>query len=362
MSQAAADLVSVIIPTYNRARLVSIAVESALAQTHPAVEVIVVDDGSTDDTPDRLAAFGGRIRVLRQANAGVCAARNAGMALANGRFIAFLDSDDRWLPWKIAAQIAAFRAVPALQLTWTEAAIIDLDGRILHARSLRRYYRGSFSYLPEAALFESQLDLRESAPDLPVPEAEIPLRIGDFSRKVYLGNFFNMSTVMFRRELLARCGGFDVAVGNAGEDYEFYSRLAQCGPAGLIDLSAAQCCAGGALSRLRTHTALANLATIGKIDVLLAGRPHLPANIIRRRRRDSYAWAGMALFDDDRPAEARPYLARALAMGCAAPRVFAYWLLSFLPIAAIGSMRNAYHGMKKARPAPPTEAAVSRRG
>ena len=203
MSQAAADLVSVIIPTYNRARLAAIAVESALAQTHPAIEVIVVDDGSTDDTPDKLAKFGGRIRVVRQANAGVGAARNAGMALARGAFIALLDSDDRWLPWKISAQAAAFRAVPALQLTWTDAAVIDPDGRQIHASCLRRYYRGSFSYLPETALFESFLDLRATAPGLPVPEAVIPLRIGDFSRKIYLGNFFHTSTVMFRRELLA---------------------------------------------------------------------------------------------------------------------------------------------------------------
>jgi GT2 family glycosyltransferase len=346
MSRAAtSDLVSVIIPTYNRARLVYVAVESALAQTHPAVEIIVVDDGSTDDTPDKLVHYGSRIRVLRQANAGVCAARNNGMAHANGKFITFLDSDDRWLPWKIAAQLAAFRAVPDLQLTWTDAAVIDPDGRQLYARCLRRFYRGSFSYLPESALFESVLDLRLSAPDLPVPEEKIPLRIGDFSRKIYLGNFFHTSTVMFRRDLLARCGGFDVAVGNAGEDYEFNSRIAQCGPVGLIDLSAAQCCAGGTLSRARTHTALANLDTLDKIDAMLAGRSHLPATIVRRRRRDSYAWAGLALFDDDRPIEARPYLVRALTMGCANPRVIAYWLLSFLPIADIRHMRTVYHRM-----------------
>lgn len=344
MSQSSVvDLVSVIIPSYNRSRLVCLAVESALAQTHPAVEIIVVDDGSTDDTPSQLATFGDHIRILRQVNSGVCAARNNGMAAANGEFIAFLDSDDRWLPWKIAAQVAAFRVVPDLQLTWTDAAIIDLTGRQLHDRCLRRYYQVSFSYLPEAALFES---LRELAPVPRVAETEIPLRIGDFSHKIYLGNFFHLSTVMFRRSLLARCGAFDVAVGNAGEDYEFFSRLAQTGPVGLIDLSAAQCCAGGTLSRLRTHTALANLDTMNKIDTMHAGRSDLPANVIRRRRRDSYAWAGLALFDDDRPQEARPYLAQALARGCTNLRVVAYWLLSFLPIGAVRLTRSAYHKIK----------------
>ncbi len=97
--------VSVIIPVYNGARFVRDAIDSALAQTMTDREILVVDDGSTDETPDILASYGTRIRVHRQANAGVASARNAGAAIANGRFLAFLDADDVWLPQKLARQL-----------------------------------------------------------------------------------------------------------------------------------------------------------------------------------------------------------------------------------------------------------------
>jgi glycosyltransferase involved in cell wall biosynthesis len=98
-------LVSTIIPTYNRANLITEALDSVLAQTFPNVEVIVVDDGSTDATSEVLARYGGRIRVIYQRNAGPAAARNRGIAAANGEFIAFLDSDDLWLPEKLERQV-----------------------------------------------------------------------------------------------------------------------------------------------------------------------------------------------------------------------------------------------------------------
>lgn len=99
-------LVSAIIATYNRANLVGRAVESILGQTYENIEVIVVDDGSTDDTRKVLARYGERIRLICQDNAGPGAARNRGIAAAKGEIIAFLDSDDLWLPTKIERQVA----------------------------------------------------------------------------------------------------------------------------------------------------------------------------------------------------------------------------------------------------------------
>jgi len=99
-------LVSAIIPTYNRAHVICDAVESILAQTYREIEVIVVDDGSKDDTLPRLKQYGDRIRVVSQANAGPAAARNRGIAVAQGELIAFLDSDDLWLSTKIERQVA----------------------------------------------------------------------------------------------------------------------------------------------------------------------------------------------------------------------------------------------------------------
>jgi glycosyltransferase involved in cell wall biosynthesis len=94
--------ITVLIATYNRADLVGEAVESVLAQTRPADEIIVIDDGSTDGTAARLAAFEGRIRVIAKANGGVSSARNAGLAAATGDWVTFLDDDDVWTPGRLA--------------------------------------------------------------------------------------------------------------------------------------------------------------------------------------------------------------------------------------------------------------------
>jgi glycosyltransferase involved in cell wall biosynthesis len=121
--------VSVVIPTYNRAARVRRAIDSVLAQTVAGVEVIVVDDGSSDGTPQVLAAFGTRIRVLRQANQGVSAARNAGIALARGRWIALLDSDDEWLPDKLARQLERVDAAPeAIGVCFTDCILMGDSG------------------------------------------------------------------------------------------------------------------------------------------------------------------------------------------------------------------------------------------
>ena len=98
-------LVSAIIPTYNRAKLVGEAVDSVLAQTYRNLEVIVVDDGSSDGTVASLKRYGSTIRVLTQSNAGPAAARNHGIRLSHGELVAFLDSDDLWLPTKIERQV-----------------------------------------------------------------------------------------------------------------------------------------------------------------------------------------------------------------------------------------------------------------
>src|ERR1700683_1851908 len=108
-------LVSVIVPTFNRAYCLADAVDSALAQTHGNVEIVIIDDGSTDDTSALVATRWGRNRRVKyfvQATQAAPAARNQGLARATGDFIALLDSDDRWKPWKLAVQIAAMTHCP----------------------------------------------------------------------------------------------------------------------------------------------------------------------------------------------------------------------------------------------------------
>lgn len=109
-------LISAVIPAYNSERYLARAINSVLTQTYANIECIVVDDGSTDATASVIASFGNRIKSITQSNAGASAARNAGIAAAQGRYIAFLDSDDYWLNTKTANQIAAFQEVPDLVL------------------------------------------------------------------------------------------------------------------------------------------------------------------------------------------------------------------------------------------------------
>lgn len=113
--------VSVIIPAYNSERYLAEAIASALQQTVPPAEVIVVDDGSTDSTRQVALGFGSAVRYLFQANGGSARARNAGAAVAGGDLLAFLDSDDVWLPDKLERQLACFAADPELELVFGHA-------------------------------------------------------------------------------------------------------------------------------------------------------------------------------------------------------------------------------------------------
>ena len=123
--------VSVIIPAYNRAHYIREAIESALQQSHRPLEIIVVDDGSTDETPQILATYSEPVRVFRQVNQGVAAARNLGVSHARGEYVAFLDSDDLWHPEKLEKQIERFEADPELGLVHCGMETFNDAGEVL---------------------------------------------------------------------------------------------------------------------------------------------------------------------------------------------------------------------------------------
>ena len=114
------ETVTVIIPVFNGEAWVRQAIDSARGQTVPPLEVIVVDDGSTDGTPAILAEYGTKIRAIRTTNEGVAAARNTGLRMAQGEFIAFLDADDVWHPRKLERQLRAMTASPRVGLVGTQ--------------------------------------------------------------------------------------------------------------------------------------------------------------------------------------------------------------------------------------------------
>lgn len=189
--------VSVVIPTYNRAWCLREAVDSVAEQGFRDFELIVVDDGSTDETARLLREYGGSLRVLRQPRRGVSAARNAGIAAARGELIAFLDSDDIWLPGKLARQVEFFGQNPETPICQTEE---------LWVRNGRRVNPGKRHRKRGGMIFEPSLELCLVSP----------------------------SAVMLRRELLDEVGRFDERL-PACEDYDLWLRISCRFPVGLIE-------------------------------------------------------------------------------------------------------------------------------
>ncbi len=189
---SASPLVSVVIPTYNRSALLVETVASIRNQTFADFELIVVDNVSQDDTEQRLAALGDpRIRYIRNANHGVIAVnRNLGISRAVGRYVAFCDDDDLWMPEKLSRQVAVMERDPAVGLCYTNGSTFR-DGMVVHERMVAR------------RIFESHF------------------------RHLMWDNCIPSSSVMVRREVFAHVGMIDESPSLvAVEDYEMWLRIA----------------------------------------------------------------------------------------------------------------------------------------
>ena len=121
---------SIIVPAFNVADTLWATMTALLHQTHPAYEIIVVDDGSTDATPEIAARFACDPRVIRQANRGLAGARNSGIAAARGRYIGFCDADDLWLPEKLARHVAHLDANPQVGISYCGSALMNDEGAL----------------------------------------------------------------------------------------------------------------------------------------------------------------------------------------------------------------------------------------
>jgi len=128
--------VSVVIPVYNGENYLRLALESVLRQTFQDLEIIVIDDGSKDSTPDISQSFGERVRYVRQENAGVAAAVNHGIRLARGRYFAWLSHDDLWAPEKLSAQLEALQHVDGPAVCYTDIKLIDGEGKVFDEKEL----------------------------------------------------------------------------------------------------------------------------------------------------------------------------------------------------------------------------------
>jgi glycosyltransferase involved in cell wall biosynthesis len=284
-------LVSVVIPAYNAARTIPATVRTVLDQTVADLEVIVVNDGSTDTTADVARSLDdGRVRVLSQENSGHAAARNAGLGAAFGQYVAFLDADDLWLPHKLERQLEVLKAHPDVRALSSSAVIVD--------------------DLLRPLFVASSPDGRNELLDV----------------LCFRGLAAFMDTLIAERALIERIGGFDPSL-IILQDWELAIRLARAGELYSISdpLALYRLHAGNQSKQMDLH-----IEPGERILATLFDDPTLPAEIAARRSyvyAHFYAMLSGGAFQIGRPAYAVYWARRALA---ADPRVTAY--IARLPV------------------------------
>lgn len=193
-------LVTVIIPVFNCEKYIRESIECALAQTYSNIEIIAVDDGSTDNSLRVLESFGGKITIIRQKNSGSAVARNAGIEAAAGKYVAFLDGDDYWFSEKVSEQVKYLATHPTVRLVFCEW----IEWKYSVDKDSPKPKRPSYG------------DLQKIQPELS----------GDLYKELLLECILHTSTVVMHTELARDIGGFNPGF-KKGQDYEFWLRVSR---------------------------------------------------------------------------------------------------------------------------------------
>ena len=327
--------VSVIIPTYNRGAFIAEAVESVLSQTWHSVEVIVVDDGSSDDTFARLAPYRANIVIVTTNHGGAPHARNAGMKAATGKYVCFLDSDDRYLPYKLALQVKIFERFPEVGMVSSEFSGFG-DG-VEEEFHLKTYHSAAFrNGETYDDYFERSVSLHEAGIDCP-PWSE---------RKVYLGHIFDhylsvlfisTNSLMVHRSVLDRVGEQDKSF-PLFEEYEFALRIAKRHRVAFADVptyqhryhpgqisTTAQRDGSAVLVEKQRHL-LRAVERHGVLDGAYYQANKIAVDKVMARLHRAFGIALMC--DPGHEAEARAVFSAGKRYGLSAP---GWWLVTFLP-------------------------------
>lgn len=238
---AAMPKVSIIVPTYNRAKYVTEAIDSILAQTFLDFELIVIDDGSTDNTKDVLNRYGDRIIYIYQTNSGVGTARNVGIRHARGEWLAFLDSDDIWLPEYLSCQMDRAKQEPRICTHMTNSILVEADGAKIDTF--------------QNAEINPQNDIMNDSCLI----LERPLT---FMLRRHLP--FLQATI-FRRDVFIKAGLFNERV-TIAEDVEAIARMCLQGPCSLCNRRLVQI--------MRRHESISNLSSRWHSDIIYCRNCH----------------------------------------------------------------------------------------
>jgi len=336
--------VTVVIPAYNRAEWLPISVGSVLAQTVQPLEVLIVDDGSTDNTAEVCAGFPAPVRYIRQPNAGVSAARNRGMREARGDFIALLDSDDLWEPAKLEVQVALHRLRPELGWSVSNAITIGLDGAVLPGV---QGFERSFSLFRGLGLSAEAFFTRWfERVEFDAAGGRHLAWCGDAFAPLFLGNFTSPTCVMLARSVVDRVGGFDEQF-RLAEETEYFHRVAAQAPLGVITTPLFRWRVGQVVSLVSAQnmvTLIRNAMTSGERAARLRSSLTEAAEAARvagrRRLLGELAYTELSLKHGP---ECRAAAREAWKVGGGDPRLAAVFAASFLP----GPVLDLLHGLKR---------------
>lgn len=291
--------VAVVVPCYNAAPYLRRAIESVFAQTYKDYRVYVIDDGSTDDTAEVLRAYGSRIITIRQPNAGPASARNHGIRMSNSEYVALLDADDEWLPFKLEQQIQFLRDAPRIGMLYSDCSNSGLGG-------FAESYFARVGIPPTGRVFEQILSQ---------------------------GCHVYPSTVVLRRECLEDVGWFDESLA-VSEDYNLWLRIAARWEIGVIpEVLAIRHVTPGSLS-LTTSKDRARSLTIVSFEHVMESSPALRPDQLRALRRaiaQRYSHYATYLLANGEYRRSRQQLLQTWRYGLRDWRTIAKFGLGFLP-------------------------------
>lgn len=340
-------LVSVVLPTYNRAHLIGTAIESVLCQTYAGWEVVVVDDGSSDGTEEVIRGrFAGdaRIRYFAQKNRGVGAARNVGMREARGEFIAFLDSDDAFVPGKLEMQVACLRFLPDAGMIWTDMEAVDGQGNTLFPAYLRRMYDKTYNYFPQPQdLFQREYRLEQVCRE--------GWEASPATRGCFAGTSprpWSWETWFIPRPSCCGASGKSRSAFSTSGCASGKIILFTCGPCfgpvAFVEAAATRYRIGmdDALTSLKNSFEIAK-AYLGTLEESL--RQHrdeirLPAGMLRQCQAAAYEWMGREYVKRGEGSQGRANLLKSLRYRPFRPATIEWLLLSLLPCSLREGLRN----------------------
>ena len=313
--------VSVIIPTYNCASYLGVAIDSALAQTYQNVEIVVVDDGSTDDTRRLLAPYGDKISYYYENQSGVPAARNVGVQHAQGDLIAFLDADDIWFPEKLSTQVGALLQFPEAGLVFSDKRAFDAGGVIIDA-----YFHSLGNWFERHRIGKTDV------------------AYGWLYRELLNANDITTSSALVRKDVLEKVGPLDEIL-RMGDDYDLWLRIAReyklifinqvlteyrvqpNGLSGCVDIRHYR----WASARIKVHE-----KHLQKEWVPVESR-----SLVKQMLAQECWELGVCYFTRNFLREARAYFRQSLKYRAYDFRAWIYWGASFLPLPVVAIIRAA---------------------